>query len=69
MKQVREYVKLTHLSLMQDSYKLEKQMLEEEDLESDEYRQFEIQDIYLNGKIIATDHILKYIDNVMAGEV
>ena len=64
MKQIREYVNLTYISLMQDSDELEKEMLEEEDLESDEYRQFEIKDIYLNGKIIATDQILKYLDEL-----
>ena len=67
MKQIREYVKLTHLSLMQDSDEIQKQLDKygfEDDMESDEYRQLEIQDIYLNGKIIATDHILKYLDGV-----
>jgi hypothetical protein len=64
MKQIREYVKLTHLSLSQDSDEIQKQMDDEKDLESDEYRQLEIQDIYLNGKIIATDHILKYLNEL-----
>ena len=64
MKQVREYAKLHLLSLEQDSTKLIKQMNDIEDMDSDEYKDLEIEDISLNGQMIGVSHLLRYMDEL-----
>ena len=64
MKQVTEYLKLYKLSLDQDSEKIWNAMDQIDDLESDEYEELNIQDIRNGGEIAATNHILKYIEEV-----
>lgn len=59
-KQLIEYAKIHLISLEQDSAHVQKQIDDMEDLESDEYNQLEIEDIYLNGQMTATRHILQY---------
>ena len=46
------------ISLMQDSEQVASEMDKIEDLGSDEYQTLEIEDISLNGQIIATRHLL-----------
>ena len=62
--QVREYAKLHLLSLEQDSAKLVSQMNDIEDMDSDEYKDLEIEDISLNGQMIGVSHMLRYMDEV-----
>jgi hypothetical protein len=59
---LREYIKLHLLSLEQDSEELEKQMGFYDDLDSDEYRDLEIEDVSINGQMIACYHLLEVID-------
>lgn len=58
----KEYIKLHLISLEQDSEELNATMVTYEDLESDEYRYMEIEDISLTGQIIATSHLLGVLD-------
>lgn len=58
-----EYIKIHKISLEQDSEKLNIDMMNNDDLDSDEYKDLEVEDISLNGQIIALSHILEYIDN------
>jgi hypothetical protein len=58
----KEYIKLHLLSLEQDSEELEKQMGFYDDLDSDEYRDLEIEDVSINGQMIACYHLLEVID-------
>jgi hypothetical protein len=53
-----EYMKLHLISLEQDSAHLEKEMDTYEEFESNEYQSLEIEDISINGQIIATAHFL-----------
>ena len=58
----KEYIKLHLLSLEQDSEELQKQMGFYDDLDSDEYEGLEIEDISLNGQMIACYHLLGVLD-------
>jgi len=60
-----EYLKIHLISLEQDSEELNNIMVTYEDLDSDEYRDMEIQDISLTGQIIATQHILSVATDIM----
>ena len=59
---LKEYIKLHLISLEQDSEQLNNKMVTYEDLDSDEYRYMEIEDISLTGQIIACQHILEVIN-------
>ena len=59
-KQLIEYMKIHLISLEQDSAHVQKQMNEIEDMDSDEYKDLEIEDISLNGQMIGISHILRY---------
>ena len=59
-KQLIEYMKIHLISLEQDQDDVQKQLDDMEDMECDEYRQLEIEDIYLNGQMSGIRHILKY---------
>ena len=59
---LKEYIKLHIISLEQDQEQLNKDMDTYEDLDSDEYKDMEIEDISLNGQQIALYHILGVID-------
>lgn len=58
----KEYIKLHLLSLEQDSEELQKQMGFYDDLDSDEYRDLELEDVSTNGQIIACYHLLGVLD-------
>ena len=61
-----EYMKLHLISLEQDSEKLEEQMSQfEYNMDSDEYETLEIEDISINGQIIATRHLLSVATDIM----
>ena len=57
-----EYIKLHLISLEQDSEELQKQMGFYDDYDSDEYRDLEIEDVSLNGQMIACYHLLGVLD-------
>ena len=63
--QLVNYMKLHVISLEQDSEQVQKDLDYEEDLESDEYRMLEIQDIYLNGQLSATRHLLSLASDIL----
>ena len=67
MNQLIEYMKLHLISLEQDSEKINSHMDDFADLEDDEFKDLEIQDISINGQIIATRHLLS-VANDMLGE-
>ena len=60
-----EYMKLHLISLEQDSDELNAKMVTYEDLDSDEYRDMEIQDISLSGQMIGVRHILSVATDIM----
>jgi hypothetical protein len=60
-----EYMKLHLISLEQDSDELNAKMVTYEDLDSDEYRDMEIQDISLTGQMIGVRHILSVATDIM----
>lgn len=60
-----EYMKLHLISLEQDSDKIKSEMNLIEDMNSDEYWDLEIEDISLNGQMIATAHLLSVATDIM----
>ncbi len=61
-----EYIKLHLISLEQDSEKIQDEMSQfEYNMDSDEYETLEIEDISLNGQIIATRHLLSVATDIM----
>ena len=58
MNEFIEYMKLHLISLEQDSEALQAEMDTYEEMESNEYQALEIEDISINGQIIATNHLL-----------
>ena len=54
-----EYMRAHLISLEQDSANIQKQMSEIEDMNSDEYWDLEIEDISLNGQMIAISHLIQ----------
>jgi hypothetical protein len=58
----KEYINIHLISLGQDSEELQKQMGFYDDLDSDEYRDLEIEDVSINGQMIACYHLLEYIN-------
>ena len=61
-----EYVKLHLTSLEQDLEKIQEEMSHfEYNMDSDEYETLEIEDISLNGQIIATRHLLSVAFDIM----
>lgn len=58
----KEYIKAHIISLEQDSEELGNEMATYEELESNEYRSLEIEDISINGQIIASYHLLRVLD-------
>ena len=60
-----EYMKLHLISLEQDSDELNNIMVTYDDLDSDEYKTMEIEDISLTGQMIATQHLLSVATDIM----
>ena len=62
------YMKLHILSLEQDSQEVNIQMDKygfEDDMESDEYRMLEIEDISLTGQLIASRHLMSVATGIL----
>ena len=61
-----EYIKLHLISLEQDSEKVQEEMSKfEYNMDSKDYQSLEIEDISLNGQIIATRHLLSVATDIM----
>jgi hypothetical protein len=61
-----EYMKLHLISLEQDSERVQEEMSHfEYNMDSSEYETLEIEDISLNGQIIATRHLLSVATDIM----
>jgi hypothetical protein len=61
MNSLIEYLKLHVISLEQDSEEVEKEMMNYDDLDCDEYKDLEVEDISITGQLIATRHILEVL--------
>ena len=64
--QIVEYIKLHIVSLEQDSKQINSEMGEIEDLDSDEYKTLEIEDISNNGQLIASRHLLSVVNDILS---
>lgn len=61
-----EYIKIHEISLLQDADKFQKLMDEfEGDLDSDEYRELEIEDVINTGELNATRHLLSVAQDIL----
>ena len=65
MNELIEYIKLHILSLEQDSVKLNAEMDTYEEFESNEWQSLEIEDISINGQIIASYHLLSVAKDIL----
>jgi hypothetical protein len=64
--QLYEYMKLHEISLLQDAEKLEHMMNSfEGDLDSDDYRELEYEDIVNTGELIATRHLMSVASDIL----
>jgi hypothetical protein len=64
--QLVEYMKLHLISLEQDSELVQEEMSQfEYNMDSKDYQSLEIEDISLNGQIIATRHLLSVADDIL----
>ena len=64
-----EYAKLHLISLEQDASKLTKLLDEYSgDLDSDEYRNFELDDTINTGEMAATMHLLSVAQDILSGK-
>lgn len=69
MNQLIEYMKIHLISLQQDSTKLQSEMNQIEDWGSKAYNDLEIEDISLNGQMIATAHLLSVARDMLGVEL
>ena len=61
-----EYMKIHLISLEQDSERVQEEMSQfEYNMDSKDYQSLEIEDISLNGQIIATRHLLSVATDIM----
>jgi hypothetical protein len=61
-----EYLKIHLISLEQDSERVQEEMSQfEYNMDSKDYQSLEIEDISLNGQIIATRHLLSVATDIM----
>ena len=64
-----EYMKLHLISLEQDSERVQEEMSQfEYNMDSKDYQSLEIEDISLNGQIIATRHLLSVASDILGIE-
>jgi hypothetical protein len=62
LREFEEYIKIHLISLEQDSEELQKQMGFYDDLDSDEYKDLELEDVSTTGQILACYHFLSVIE-------
>jgi hypothetical protein len=62
IREFEEYIKIHLISLEQDSEELQKQMGFYDDLDSDEYKDLELEDVSTTGQILACYHFLSVLE-------
>lgn len=62
IREFEEYIRIHLISLQQDSEELEKQMGFIDDLNSDEYKDLELEDVSTTGQILACYHFLSVLE-------
>ena len=62
LKTFEEYIRIHLISLQQDSEEMQKQMGFIDDLDSDEYKDLELEDVSLNGQMITCYHLLEVLN-------
>ena len=62
LREFEEYIRIHLISLEQDSEELQKQMGFYDDLDSDEYKDLELEDVSTTGQILACYHFLSVIE-------
>ncbi len=62
IREFEEYIKIHLISLEQDSEELQKQMGFYDDLDSDEYKDLELEDVSTTGQILACYHLLSVLE-------
>jgi hypothetical protein len=65
MNELIEYMKLHLISLEQDNDVVETELSKMADMNSDEYEDLNIENISLNGQIIATRHLLSVANDIL----
>lgn len=60
-----EYTKLHLISLEQDSAHIEHKLNEATEFDTDEYRDLEVEDVFTNGQISATRHLLETMEEML----
>ena len=66
LNQLIEYIKLHEISLLQDAEKLQNIFnTYEGDFDTDEYRDYEVEDIINTGELIATRHLLSVARDIL----
>ena len=63
------YMNLHLIGLEQDSEEVHQKMDYVIDMESDEYKDLEVEDISLNGQIIATRHLLSVVADILGIQI
>ena len=62
IREFEEYIKIHLISLQQDSEEMQKQMGFIDDLDSDEYKDLELEDVSTTGQILACYHFLSVLE-------
>ena len=62
IREFEEYIRIHLISLQQDSEELQKQMGFYDDLDSDEYKDLELEDVSTTGQILACYHFLSVLE-------
>lgn len=66
MNELIAYMKLHLISLEQDNDVVETELSKMADMNSDEYEDLNIENISLNGQIIATQHLLSVANDIIS---
>ena len=62
IREFEEYIRIHLISLQQDSEEMQKQMGFIDDLDSDEYKDLELEDVSTTGQILACYHFLSVLE-------
>ena len=62
IREFEEYIRIHLISLQQDSEEMQKQMGFIDDLDSDEYKDLELEDVSTTGQMLACYHLLSVIE-------
>lgn len=60
-----EYTKLHLISLEQDSAHIQMELDKTIEFDTDEYRDLEVEDVFTNGQISATRHLLETMEEML----